>query len=139
MAPPAPTSGNVQASASDIATSLLSPSDAAMGQPSASSIIPAMKPTPIETQKALEASSRFTAGLCTSASAKRALTPTQRNTCGATAAAPMPTSCGPMIRATTKAEAKEKAAESAASAPAQRTPFPERRASPLCTSSYSRK
>ncbi len=55
------------------------------------------------------------------ASANNAFTATQSSTCTAIAVAPMPSSEGPIRRATMKAEATENVADPAASNPDQKT------------------
>ncbi len=94
---------------------------AARSQPDAAWIAAPATPTPDEAQNALDAAVSSRLAACTSASANRAFTPTQSSTCIATAAAPMPTSAGPIRRATMKAEAKDRPAETPASSPDQKT------------------
>ena len=89
--------------------------------PAASWIAAAATPIAVEAQNALAmvASSRL--ARCTMASANSALTVTQSSTWTETAAAAMPTSAGPISRATMKAEAKARPAAATASSPDQKT------------------
>ena len=98
-----------------------SASSRASSGPAASWIAEAMMPTAVEAQNALAIVESSSLARCTMASAKSALTVTHSSTWTDTAAAAIPTSAGPISRATMKAEAKARQAAATASNPDQKT------------------
>src|ERR1700728_2301043 len=80
----------------------------------------AMQPTAVDAKNALDRARSLIVGRCTSASANRALTNTHSTTCTAVAAAPIPSSDGPMMRAMVNDARIDKTADEMASMPDQR-------------------
>jgi len=77
-------------------------------------------PLTVEAQNALESTASSTVIRCTSGSANSAFTATHNRTFSPTAAAPIPSSVGPMIRATANDETSDSTAPPQASRAVQK-------------------